>query len=69
MNDFKSIGDILRGNGSNQGFQHTTSWGARYTVGPTEDPRYPGGTYVSVNDVFGDKRTVVLDNHGQIVRK
>lgn len=69
MSGPESVGEILCGDGSNNGYRHTTSEGAPYTVGPTEDPRYPGGTYVSATDVSGNKMTVVLDLSGRIVKK
>lgn len=61
----KSIGDILRGDSSNEGLRHVTSGGASITKGPTEDPNFPGGSYLSVSRRDGGKQTVVFDSSGQ----
>lgn len=64
-----SLGDMLRGSGSNDGYRHVTSGGASITTGPTRDPAYPGGKYVSVTDSKGDKQTNVYDSKGNLVKK
>jgi hypothetical protein len=67
MSDFKSIGDILRGDGSNDGFFHRFQNGWSITDGPTKDERWPGGRYTSVTDVDNYKQSIVRDSSGNIV--
>ena len=64
-----SIGDMLRGSGSNDGYRHVTSGGASITTGPTKDTAYPGGKYVSVTDANSNKQTNVYDSNGNLVKK
>jgi hypothetical protein len=64
----KSIGEILRGDSSNRGFRHVTSGGASITVGVADDPKAPGGKYISVTDEDGKKRSIVYDSNGTVVR-
>jgi hypothetical protein len=68
MSDFKSTGDTLKGDGSNDGYRHVTSEGASITVGPAKDQDAQGGTYISITDVDGDKRTIVVDKDGERVK-
>jgi cystathionine beta-lyase family protein involved in aluminum resistance len=69
MGDFKSVGSILRGDGSNGGFHHkftTLAPGVTVTVGPSVE--FPGGTYVSVGGTEAGKQTLVLKN-GQVIKR
>lgn len=55
----KSTGEMLKGDGSNDGLRHVTSEGASYTKGPAKDPSAEGGEYLSVTDTEGNKTTKV----------
>lgn len=69
MSDFKSIGEILKGDPSKPGFHIGSPNGVSITVAPTQDPAVPGGTFVSVTDVGGKKRTIVYNSDGSIYKK
>jgi hypothetical protein len=65
----QSTGEILTGDGSNQGLRHETSGGASITTGPTSDPAVPDGNYISVTNDQGSKTTIVYDSGGNAVKK
>jgi len=64
---FASVGDILGGDKSNDGQRHVTDGGkgASYTRGPAKDPKYEGGSYLSVSRPDGSKETAVFDKSGK----
>lgn len=62
------IGDILKGDGSNDGLRHVTEDGASYTTGPAKDPKAEGGTYLSASDANGNKTTIVWDSDGNRIK-
>jgi hypothetical protein len=64
----RSLWEILRGDSSHTGLRHVTSNGATYTVKSTQDPSFPGGSFISVTDVSGRKRTIVYDQNGRVVK-
>lgn len=66
--DFRSIGEILRGDGSNGGWRHETSGGASITKGPAQDPAAPGGHYISVTSSTGDKTSHLYDADGNQIK-
>jgi hypothetical protein len=64
----KSIAEILRGDPSKSGLRHVSSGGATYTVKATDDPNVAGGKFVSVTNANGNKRTIVYDRDGNVVK-
>lgn len=68
MNEFRLVGDLLRGDGSNRGLRWVTDLGASITVGPAQDPLAIGGQYISVTDVDGNKTSIVFDATGNVVK-
>lgn len=62
------IGELLRGDGSNNGTRWVTQGGTSITSGPTLDEEVPNGRYVSVTRPDGGKRTAVFNSEGKQVK-
>jgi hypothetical protein len=55
--------------GSNEkGQRYTTEDGATYTSNKADDPKAEGGRYISVTNTDGEKRTVVSNSDGNVVK-